>query len=143
MNSSSRDFIFTNVRKSIFVYSIMTPRYFEGLLRQMHRAPPAIYSDIEYVKYNCPFTFTSLTENLPFCLTPIGGFRMNATNLPPRDSQLLQFHRSCLAVYRKFNLSPSRPWFDYVDDNAAYSEELTAAYNSVLEIADESIFHGK
>lgn len=128
MNVTQRYLIFVNLKGSRFVHAVLTPDYYKIMIKECHRAPPGIYEESEYRVYSVPFTFTTLNEFLPFSLTDIGGLKLSAECKSKKDLALSKFHQECLAVYKKFELSPAGLWFDYINDNKEYSIEFKEIY---------------
>jgi len=125
-------FIFLNVRGSPHVYWIMSQAHFEIFQSRRSYAPDAVYWDTEFREYSCPFTYTTMVENLPFALSPMGRFRLRTEKLPRRDQHLFEFQMECLAITKKHELSPRSLWFDHIAEGHQSASEFLAAYRKLV-----------
>jgi hypothetical protein len=115
------EFYLVGLKGSAYVYSVITRKYFEQLQAHADRAPAEAYADNVYTPFTCPFSFTALTDALPYKLTPMGSFRFNVQESPKRDRRFLDFHLECLRILQRYELDPLKPWFMYAEDDAEYA----------------------
>jgi hypothetical protein len=125
------EFFLVSLKGSAYVYSVITKDYYDLLFKHAERAPAELYSDSVYTPFTCPFTFSSLTDNLPFKLTPMGLFRFNVEELPKRDRHFLEFHLECLRILRQYDLGPEKPWFIYAEDAAEYAAHFKTLFKKL------------
>lgn len=115
------EFYLVSLKDSAYVYSVITGNYFELLKLHADRAPAEAYADNVYTPFTCPFSFTALTDSLPYKKTPMGSYRFKVQELPKQDRRFLEFHLEILQVLERYELGPSKPWFLYVEDDAEYA----------------------
>lgn len=138
MKAVERNLVFVNLKGSEFVHAVITPEYYEIMIKENHRAPPGIYEDSEYQTYSVPFTFTTLNQFLPFRMTTVGGFRLLAENASRKDRAIVRFHQQCLEIYHKYSLSPKELWFDYINDGEEYSKDFKEIYDEFRQLCISS-----
>lgn len=130
------EFVLVGRRGSGFFYSVISLRYFEQLKTRAHLTPPEVYDGNEYLTFVSPFTWSALTELLPFKITANGLISTPAGALPAEDARFLKFHLECVRILQKYKLGRDRLWFEYAtDDGAPYAREFRLAQENLSKAA--------
>ena len=134
MKAVERQLVFVNLKGSEFIHAVITPEYYNIMIKENHRAPAGIYEDAEYQTYSVPFTFTTLNQFLPFRMTSVGGFRLLAENASRKDRAIVKFHQQCLETYHKYSLNPKELWFDYINHDKEYATDFKNIYEEFRQL---------
>lgn len=130
------EFVLVGRRGSGFFYSVVSRRYFELLKTREHLIPAEIYEGNEYRTFVSPFTWSTLTELLPFKITANGLTCTPADLLPAEDAQFLKFHLECIRILQKYSLGRDRLWFEYATDSGTlYAREFRLAHENLSKAA--------
>lgn len=128
-----REYVYVSLKDSDYVHAIITIPYYNALV-STNNSFDDIYKDTVYKTYKSPFTFTTLNENLPFKITTVNGFKLNATGASIKEHALTQFHLESINVYKEYNLDPTTPWFVYLEEEKDYSNDFKRTYERFREM---------
>lgn len=128
-----REYVYVSLKDSEYIHAVISIPYYTALMSVNNKFND-IYKDAVYKIYKSPFTFTTLNENLPFKITSVNGFKLNANGASIKEQALTQFHLDSISIYKDYKLDPTTPWFIYLEEDKEYSNDFRRTYERFREM---------